>query len=79
VVQAQIGVQGTRRVKRIATLQTQPLKLQVQLLANRPYDRESEDLQAKHFELVASLKRLFEQQPMYLDQIRHVRTADFQV
>jgi hypothetical protein len=78
-MQAQIGLQGQRRVRRLATLHTAPLKLQVKPLANEPYDADAVDVRAKHQELVATMRKLFEQQPLYVEQLRHVRSADFQV
>ena len=78
-VQAQIGLQGQRRVRRLATLQTSPLKLQVEPLKNEKYDPEAVDVRAKHQELISTMRKLFEQQPMYVEQLRHVRSSDFQV
>jgi hypothetical protein len=51
----------------------------VRPLPNEPYQPESEDVRAKHQELVATMKKLFEAQPLYVEQLRHVRSADFQV
>lgn len=78
-MQVQIGLQGQRRIRRVGTLNTNPLRLQVRPLPNEPYQPESEDVRAKHQELVATMKKLFEAQPLYVEQLRHVRSADFQV
>lgn len=65
-------------MKRIATLQDKPLKLQVRPLSDEAFDPETDDMRAKSQQLVTSLKKLFEQQPLYIEQIRHVSSIDFQ-
>jgi hypothetical protein len=78
-VQAQIGLQGLRRVRRMATIDEKPLKVQVRPLPNEPYDPEADDVRAIHIELVSTLRKLFDQQPLYLEQIRHLKASDFHV
>lgn len=78
-MQAQIGVQGLRRVRRMAVLEREPLKLQVRPLPNEPYNPEADDVRAKHQELVTTMKQLFEQNPLYMEQLRHIKQGDFGV
>lgn len=78
-MQAQVGVQALRRVKRISTLQKRPLKLQCRGILDEAYNSEDNDIRATHQELTQTLKQIFEQAPVYLEQMRHVRTGDFQV
>ena len=77
-VQAQVGVQALRRVRRLSTLQKRPLKLQCRGIPDEAYNSEDTDIRATHQELTQTLKQIFEQAPVYLEQMRHVRTGDFQ-
>lgn len=62
----------------LAALEAPGPRLQVRPLRNEPYNSEDMDVRAKHQELVQTLRKLFEQQPLYVEQLRHVRQADFQ-
>lgn len=74
-----MGVQALRRIRRQSTLQRAPLKLQCRPIPDDPYNKEDPDIRATHQELTQALKSVFEQAPVYLEQMRHVRTGDFQV
>lgn len=78
-MQAHVGVQALRRIRRQSTLQRAPLKLQCRPIPDEPYNKEDPDIRATHQELTQALKSVFEQAPVYLEQMRHVRTGDFQV
>ena len=71
-------MQALRRVKRLSTLQKRPLKLQCRGIPDEAYNSEDTDIRATHQELTQTLKQIFEQAPVYLEQMRHVRTGDFQ-
>jgi hypothetical protein len=78
-MQVQIGLHGLRRVKRMGTVETKPLKVHVRPLRTEHYDPESAGVRAAHLEMVQILRKLFEQQPLYMEQMRHVHFIDFQV
>jgi hypothetical protein len=78
-MQAQMGVLGLRRVKRMATIEENPLKLQIRPLPDEPFNPEADDMRAMHEELIATLRKVFEAQPIYMEQLRHLKHADLQV
>lgn len=75
--QGQVVVQGFRRMSRLDTVNAHPLRVRCKPLINEPFNAEAPDVKAMHAEMVQTMKHIFELQPIYLEQMRHVRTGDF--
>lgn len=78
-VQGLLLVQGFRRICHTGVVSESPLVLRCKPLVNQDYNPEDPEVKATHGEMVQTMKQIFELHPLYLEQLKHVRTGDFNV
>lgn len=67
---AQLLLLGHRRLKRTKQVQKRPLKVAVEHLKDLPYNTNDDIVKATNMELVATLKDLLAQHPIYREQLQ---------
>lgn len=78
-MQGLLLVQGFRRICRVGVAGTGPLVLKCKPLVNEDYNPEDPTVKATHMQMVQTMKQIFDLHPLYLEQMKHVRSGDFNV